>query len=253
MSFPILMYHSIDDSSSVLSISPALFEWQMRWISERGYRVLPLSQVVENIKTGIGFPNRSISITFDDGYETVFQNAFPILAKYGFSATIFLVAGYIGGVNNWPGQPANIPKWPLASWSQIREMDQYGIEYGSHSTNHPRLDLISIDDARQAEICNSKTIIEQELGHAIGLFAFPYGKYNPLVLAQVESAYAGACSTDLGLAGPSSNPYELERVEMYYLRNPRLFGGIAGPLLRPYLSVRKWMRALASKALRRQW
>ena len=252
MQISVLMYHSIDDSSSVVSISPKVFEWQMRWISDHGYQVLPLRQVVEKIKKGIGFPQRSISITFDDGYESVYQNAFPTLVKFGFSATIFLVSGYIGQINNWPGQPASISPLTLANWDQIREMDKYNVDFGSHTITHPRLDQIHTDDAR-VEICNSKTMVEQKLGHAIDLFAFPYGKYNRQVLADVENSYSGACSTELGLVSPRSNPFELERIEMFYLRDPLVFRSITKPLMNPYLSARRWLRALTSKILRRQW
>lgn len=252
MQTSVLMYHSIDDSSSVVSISPTVFEWQMRWISDHGYQVLPLRQVVEKIKNGIGFPQRSISITFDDGYESVYQHAFPTLVKFGFSATIFLVSGYIGQKNNWPGQPTGISQLTLANWNQIREMDRHDIEFGSHTISHPRLDQIPMDDAR-VEIRNSKTMIEQKLGHAIDLFAFPYGKFNRMVLAEVENFYAGACSTELGLVGSRSNPFELERIEMFYLKDPLVFRSITRPLLNPYLSTRRWLRALTSNILRRQW
>jgi peptidoglycan/xylan/chitin deacetylase (PgdA/CDA1 family) len=252
MQTSVLMYHSIDDSSSVVSISPTVFEWQMRWISDHGYQVLPLRQVVEKIKNGVGFPQTTISITFDDGYESVYQNAFPTLVRFGFPATIFLVSGYVGQINNWPGQPTSISQLTLANWDQIREMDQHNIEFGSHTISHPRLDQIPLEDAR-VEICNSKTIIEQKLGHAIDLFAFPYGKYNPTVLAEVENFYAGACSTELGLVSSRSKPFELERLEMFYLRDPLVFRSITRPLLNPYLSTRRWLRALTSNVLKRQW
>lgn len=248
----VLMYHSIDDSSSVVSIPPKVFEWQMQWISDRGYQVLPLRQIVKRIKDGIGFSQPSISITFDDGYESVYQNAFPTLVKFGFPATIFLVSGYVGKTNNWPGQPTSISQRPLANWDQIREMDQHDIEFGSHTVSHPRLDQISTDDAR-FEIYNSKTMIEQKLGHAIDLFAFPYGKYNQDVMAEVENFYAGACSTKLGLVDSRSNPFKLERIEMFYLRDPMVFRSITRPILNPYLGMRRWLRALTSNILRRQW
>jgi peptidoglycan/xylan/chitin deacetylase (PgdA/CDA1 family) len=253
MQTSILMYHSIDDSSSVLSISPSSFERQMRWLSDQGYKVVPLRHVVENIAQGNGVPpERSVVITFDDGCESVYQNALPSLIKYGFSATIFLVAGYVGKLNNWTDQPPGIPRLSLANWSQIREMDQCGIEFGSHTINHIRLDQVPIEEAR-IEVCQSRTIIEQKLGHAIDLFAYPYGKYNQSLLAVVENTYAGACSTDLGLVSPHSNPFKLERIEMYYLRNPLVFQSVTKPAMSAYLRTRRGLRTLASGVLKRQW
>lgn len=253
MQIPILMYHAIDNDSSVLSVSPQLFEWQLRWISEQGYRVLPLNDVIEKIKSGTRvFPERSVVITFDDGFESVYQNALPSLTKYGFSATIFLVAGHVGKVNNWADQPASIPQLTLANWSQIREMDRYGIEFGSHTINHPRLDQISLEEAR-VEICQSKSIIEQNLGHAIDFFAFPYGKFNPDVLLEVANTYTGACGTELGLVDLHSDPFQLERIEMFYLKNRFIFRKITKPVMNPYLSSRRWLRRIASTVLRRQW
>ena len=252
MPVPILMYHAIGEPRSLLSITPADFTWQMNWLYKNNFQVLSLAEVVGYLQQRKTLPARSVTITFDDGFEGVYRHAFPVLARYGFSATVFLVAGYCGQVNNWPNQPASIPILKLSGWSQVYEMDRFGIEFGSHSLSHPRLDHLPAIDVER-EINSSKRIIEEHLCHSIDFFAFPYGQYNRLVQTFVRQTYSGACTTSLGLASKRNNPFEMPRIDIYYLREPSLFRLLSNPILSVYLSQRRKLRAAASMILRRAW
>ena len=249
---PVLMYHAVDDSHSVLATSPATFAWQMRWLKQNHFQVLTLAEAAHCLKQDLGFPERAVSITFDDGFESVYRHAFPVLCQYEFPAMVFLVANYVGEKNNWPGQPAGVKAGLLANWDQILEMDRSGIRFGSHSLSHPRLDLLSANDL-QRQISGSQTIIADRVGHAISWFAYPYGRLTQRVVDTVRQVYEGACSANLGLVDKQSDVFALERVETYYLRDPRIFGLLAGRFFKDYLGLRRIMRQAASWTLRRTW
>ena len=249
---PILMYHALDESRSIVAIPPAVFGWQMRWLYDNGYQVIPLSRLVQHLRSGDPLPTQSIAITFDDGFESIYTDAFPILADYGFPATVFLVTGYCGRQNDWPSQPLTAPRLSLLSWTQIREMDRHGIEFGAHSITHPRLDRLAPDEL-EYEILFSKANIEERLGHAIELFAYPYGRYNEAIKAIVRRAYVGACTTWLGMVGIESDPLALERIEALYVARPLIFRQLVNPLFSFYVNLRRPLRALASFMLRRPW
>ena len=122
---PILTYHSIDDSGSVVSVSVANFNKQMRYIRKKGYKTYCLLEMVNCIKRGDKLPYDGIVITFDDGYENNYKEAFPILLEYGYTATIFLTTGHCGKANNWASQHAYIPKFSMLTWAEIREMSRH--------------------------------------------------------------------------------------------------------------------------------
>jgi peptidoglycan/xylan/chitin deacetylase (PgdA/CDA1 family) len=246
------MYHALGENASLVTTPTAVFGRQMRWLYEHNYQVMPLIRLVGCVRNGDHLPPRSVVITFDDGFESVYTHAYPILATYGFPATTFLVAGYCDGQNDWPNQPPAIPHQSLLTWDQIREMDQNGIEFGAHSISHPFLDRLSLDEMEH-EILYSKASIEDQLGHAITLFAYPYGRYTASIKAIVGRKYDGACTTQLGMVGSRSDPLELERIEAHYLTHPSLFRGLSRAWFPTYLGFRRLLRTAASAVLRRPW
>jgi peptidoglycan/xylan/chitin deacetylase (PgdA/CDA1 family) len=246
------MYHAIHDHNSVISISTREFEWQMRWLHEHNFRILSLSEIIAYLKNGKSLPSHSMAITFDDGFECIYKNAFPILKKYNFPAIIFLVAGYCGRKNDWPDQPTSIPKLMLSNWSQIKEMDRSGIEFGSHTNNHLRLDKISPHQVTE-QIEVSKSIIEGYLGHSINILAYPYGRFNETIIKSVRSVYKGACTAKPGLIEADSDPYKLARVDIFYLKKRFLFKNLSSSLMFVYLYLRRNLRTINSFVFRRVW
>jgi peptidoglycan/xylan/chitin deacetylase (PgdA/CDA1 family) len=217
---PILTFHMIDDKSSVLSYSPELFRRFMDKLYRRGYRTLNLTNAVEGICTGKPFAERSFVLTFDDGYASVFEKAFPVLEEYGMTATVFLTVGdsNVSGSNN---RLPSLNETRMLGWREIREMRIRGIDFGSHTLTHPdlsRLDMPSIE----YEMRKSKEIIEDNLGMPVSSFAYPYGKYNEDIIEAVQQYFICACSDELGFLTKESNPYSLERVDTYYLRSEKL-------------------------------
>jgi peptidoglycan/xylan/chitin deacetylase (PgdA/CDA1 family) len=248
----ILMYHAIHPDRSVVSINPATFSRQMDWLFENQFQVLSLQKLIEIFTTSGQVPQRSVILTFDDGFQSIADYAAPVLAKYGFSATVFIVAGYCGKVNNWPGQLVDIPRWPLLSWQEIRDLERAGFEFGAHSFTHARLDQLT-EEQLKFEIIQAKVKLQDELGHDITPFAYPYGRFSPLAKSLVQAHFKLACSTHLGLVGSNSDPYELERVEVLYLQPSMFFNGLDKQWFETYLWFRRKVRQTTARFISREW
>lgn len=167
-------------------------------------------------------------ITFDDGYESVYKNAFNILKENEAKATVFLVSDLINGLNEWDIKKGGVPA-PLLTTEQIKEMICYGIEFGAHSRTHKNLTNISYNEVCK-EIIGSKNIIENMFNINVNFFAYPYGHFNQIIKGVVEKAgFLGACSTKPGLIKENIDDFfELTRVSMtnsykfrlkYFLKN----------------------------------
>jgi peptidoglycan/xylan/chitin deacetylase (PgdA/CDA1 family) len=133
---PILTYHSIDRSGSIISTSPEKFRRQLHLLKEQSLQVISLDELAACLSLDRPLPSDSIVITFDDGFRSVYDEAFPILQKMGFRATVFIVPEYCGRNNRWPGQPGMIPAFNLLGWDDIKEMSDQGIEFGAHTRSH---------------------------------------------------------------------------------------------------------------------
>lgn len=238
---PVITYHSIDDSGSVVSTSPAVFRRQMRKLSDAGYRTLTMGQFAASIASGSWPGERSLVLTFDDGFENFLTEAFPVLRDHSFSATVYLVTAQCGRFNDWAGNPPELPRSRLLSWEQVKDLSRQGIEFGSHTMRHPdltRLDAQAVD----FELSQSRAVIEETLGSKVTSFAYPFGRSNDSVRRSVRKLYASACSTDLGKVGGGSDVYRLERIDAYYLSNPRSIDMIDTPWMDAYLAVRQGLR-----------
>jgi peptidoglycan/xylan/chitin deacetylase (PgdA/CDA1 family) len=221
LSLPILTFHSLDDQAVATSFSPAVFRRALGRLHENGYRTLALTEAVHDLREKRSVPDRAFVITFDDGYQSVYKAAFPLLREYGMSATVFLTVGEHGSVPGTDRLPS-LGHHPMLSWEEIREMQKGGFVFGAHTLTHPDLTRLPCD-RMETEIVGSKVIIEERLGSAVTSFAYPYGRYNPQSYAIAQQWFACACSDKLGLTTVHSDPYALERVDAYYLRTDRLF------------------------------
>jgi len=172
---PILLYHQvgIPQSESLYYISPFEFERQMYLLREWGYQTISVELLVRAIKEGAELPPKPIILTFDDGGETVFTNALPILQKYGFTGSAYIVYNYVG-----------ISAYMNAD--QIRVLYTSGWEIGSHSISH--VDLTVRTDRQRDEIVDSRAKLQSLLGVPILTFAYPFGAYDKDALHYVHFA-----------------------------------------------------------------
>lgn len=197
---PILMYHHVGDPSekSSINISTETFERQMEFLKVHRFHVLTLEDLIGHIRLGQHLPWNSVAITFDDGNGDNFKNAFPILKKMGFPATIFMITGNIGK-DHWMNE------------EDLRVLDSAGIEIGSHTANHAFL-----PDLRKEEIVlelrQSRNRLEKILGHPIFLFSYPAGGVTQEAKKLVsQEGYRGAVTTNYGKR--IHDPYALHRIK----------------------------------------
>lgn len=242
----ILTYHSLDDGNSVLSTSPQRFAEQMRILHDLGTRVIRLDQVAHAVSTA-KLTEDLVVLTFDDGFRSVREHGLPILQRYGFPATVFVVTDYCGKANSWPGQPPSIERWPLLHWSEIEEMSAAEATFGSHTRSHPDLTALSQRDVEE-ELMASKKRIEDATGCPVDALAYPYGAHNRSVRQMTEAHYSLACSTTLDLVRTGSDLYALERLDMCYLRSSVLFRRLFSKEVSAYLGLRKYLRGIRRRA-----
>jgi peptidoglycan/xylan/chitin deacetylase (PgdA/CDA1 family) len=193
----ILMYHAVAqtrDDPNQLSVPPAVFAAQMRWLAGRGLRGVSMATLVDAMRTGRH--GRMVGITFDDGYDSVLESAVPELQRYGFGATAFIVADRLGCTNEWDTGPA----WRLLTGDGVRALAAAGIEIGSHSATHRPLPGAS-DGQLAAEIGGSRSTLRDLTGSQVRGFAYPYGSMDAAVRAAVRTAgYDYACAVETAVA-----------------------------------------------------
>ena len=189
MTIPILVYHSICDEKSNLSLNIAAFEKQIQYLKKNNFETINFNQI------NTSKVNKKIIITFDDGYKDILINALPILIKYHFTATCFLVANLIGADNKWDISKKNFMKKDLLSKKDINEWINNGMSIGSHSHNHKDLTNITHDDLKH-ELDFSKKTLEDLFGYKIRNFSYPFGKVNNEVYMAAKKTYDYAVTTN---------------------------------------------------------
>lgn len=200
---PILNYHKVDILNHALSVSPQEFEEQMEYLHNNGYHTINPDQLMAYLKYGKQLPDKPIMITFDDGYLDNYTNAYPIMKKYDFTATIFIVTNLIG------------QDIRFMTWDQIREMQQYGIVFGSHTANHKSLTSLTKEQVI-TELNQSRDEMVRQLGKAPKYFAYPTGTYNGEIEEMVRVAgYKAAFTIEYGQVGADSDLYLLQRIPIF--------------------------------------
>ncbi|HEY6103785.1 MAG TPA: polysaccharide deacetylase family protein [bacterium] len=233
---PILTFHALDDvDRSAIACSPPRFAEGIETLAGLDAHTLGMGETAGRLRSGGSFPRRAFGLTFDDGYRSVHDVAFPQLLRWGLTATVFLAVGRgrTGANDRLPSMNGR----PMLSWGEIRAMHQAGLTFGAHTLTHPNLSTLPPPQVRE-EILDSKTRIEDALGAPVRCFAYPYGAADRESRRVVAEHFDCACSDRLGLVHARSDMYALERVDAYYLGTRRLFGMIFTTMFPWYLSVR---------------
>jgi peptidoglycan/xylan/chitin deacetylase (PgdA/CDA1 family) len=188
----ILMYHSVvpyQEDPYLVTVSPERFDQQMQWLRRRGLRGASIREVLAEGRNG---GSRSlVGLTFDDGYADFADYVVPILHKHGFTATVYPIAGLLGGDNSWDVKG---PRKPLMTAEQVREVADAGMEIGSHGLRHVSL-ISAPDDGLAGEVGESRRILQEVSGQDIDGFCYPYGDIDGRVMEQVRAAgYGYACA-----------------------------------------------------------
>ncbi|MGD0059690.1 MAG: polysaccharide deacetylase family protein [Verrucomicrobiia bacterium] len=227
---PILMYHSISEGAED-AVSPyyrtvtrpAIFAQHMALLHVEGYRVVSLQAGLHEFRSGCSDIRKTVVLTFDDGLRDFYTSAFPILQEYEQTASVFLPTAFIGD------QPGRFKGRECMTWSEARELNEAGIEIGSHTVNHPRLYELGFDEIR-AELANSKAVIEDRLGSAVVSFAYPYAfpSGDRRFVARLEellraAKYECGVTTRIGRASANDQLFTLPRLPMNSADDRSLF------------------------------
>jgi peptidoglycan/xylan/chitin deacetylase (PgdA/CDA1 family) len=205
---PILCYHRFATScDSNLCMPAEVFEQQLRYLKENGYRVIGPEALAEFLDYRKPIPKNAVMISVDDGYRSVYDVAYPILKKYGFTATLFIYIDYVGVSSQ------------AITWDQLRELKREGFYIGSHSVNHSDLSNQKKDEDGKAylarlkkEIFLSKQIIDEKLGQDTLIFSYPFGRRNQTVASLAQQAgYKIAVTVDRGGNPFFADPYLIKR------------------------------------------
>jgi peptidoglycan/xylan/chitin deacetylase (PgdA/CDA1 family) len=201
----VLMYHMVDEVDEDpydLCVTPSRFAEQLSWLKGQGLRGVSMGELVDAVRHGR--ERGLVGLTFDDGYVGVLEHAVPELQRHDFTATMFIVAGQLGGSNVWDAGPV----WPLMTGEQVRSVAAAGMEVGSHTLSHTRLAGMAAGQLT-AEVVRSRAILEELLGQPVGGFAYPWGSMDAAARQAVRDAgYHYGCSVEcqLGRLGVMALP-----------------------------------------------
>ena len=213
----VLLYHHVGPNSAglypSLTVSPGLFEEQLRWLARRGYVGIRPSDWLRWRREGTALPAKPVLLTFDDGYADVAEYALPLLRSYGFGASVFIVTGRVGGTNTWDEAEGSGTQRLMTS-EQIRYWATQQIEFGSHSRTHA--DLTTLAETKlDAEVTGSGNELSNILGTRVISFAYPYGHHSEVVRQRVEHTYDLAFTVDEGVNGRQTDLLLLKRTMVW--------------------------------------
>ena len=219
----ILTYHSINDRIDPdETVTPDEFERQLQYIKEN-YKVISLDEAIECFQTDFEKISGSVVITFDDGYADNYYNAYPLLKKHDFPATIFLISDFVKDSGS-----------KYLSLPQIDEMKSNNISFGSHTISHRILTGLKKEEIIR-EIRDSKDLLESQLGQRMNSFAYPIGTkadFNNAIMETVKAhKYTCACSNVYGMNDENSDIFALKRIgiettDCFFLFKQKLDGAL---------------------------
>ena len=222
MRLPILMYHGVapippNARSPRLYVPPEQFEAQLATLARLEYTTISFGDWLAHRRGEGTLPHRPIIITFDDGYLSLARHAWPLLRRFGFKATVFLVSDLIGKTNAWdPPEPAE----PLLGAAEIAAMRADGIDFQSHTRTHPALTMIPTDEALE-QLATSRLALTSLLGAPVTVLCYPYGKQNATVrdLAR-QAGYQAAVIARPRLNSTRTDPFRLTRLWIDHHTSP---------------------------------
>lgn len=209
----ILLYHHVaEDTPASTSVTPAVFAAHLDYLAEHGYRVLPLTRIIEALTdpAAASLPDKAVAITFDDAYASVRDQAAPLLERHGFPYAVFVSTDYIDqGFGNY------------MSWAQLRALEATGAEIGNHSRSHAHyLHRRPGESARDWErritddVRGAQARLEAQLHDPLEVLAYPYGEFDPALTGLIRELGFTGLGQQSGPAGTASNPQALPRFPM---------------------------------------
>lgn len=238
----VLCYHAVSERwPASLSVTPDAFERQLRLLSRSGFKGVTFERAVTQ-----GSDGRTVAVTFDDAYRSVFELARPILDEAGFPATVFVPTDYPAspaqpmawdGIDKWLSGPYERELRPM-SWEQLGVLAETGWEIGSHSCSHPRLPSLTDEDLAR-ELNESRSAVAERLGRPCGTLAYPYGDHDERVVEAARAAGYAAAGTLPGRL-EHTQPLAWPRIGIYHVDDERRFRIKVSAAVRWLRGTRLW-------------
>lgn len=203
----VLMYHKVgDEKHNGAVISARNFERQMKYLKDHQYHPITMQELHDFVTEGKALPSKPVCITFDDGYEDSYTVVYPIMKKYRFPWTLFLITGMVD-------QPGRM------TWGQLKEMaDSHTVTIANHTVSHPHLSQLKSRGEKEKEILNAENTLVEKLGVRSPWIAYPYGDYDKEVLQICKKAgFELGMSMSDGRAHNGSDPFTIRRI---WIGNP---------------------------------
>ena len=185
----VLLYHHVDTSTPPsTSISPEEFRAHLDYLKENEFAVIQLDEMVQHLRTRTALPERAVAITFDDGYSSIYETAFPLLVEYDMPFTLFLST-----------EPLNNRQKNYMNWEQVRELSGAGALIANHLVSHPYMlsrDIQETDvswlERQRSELLEAEATILKETGQSHRFLAYPYGEFNAEIKSMIrEEGFIG--------------------------------------------------------------
>ena len=204
----ILVYHHVSTSTPPsTSISPEDFRNHLDYLQQNGFSVIPLDQMLEKLQTGKQLPDKAIAITFDDGYMSIYDTAFPMLQSYEFPFTLFLSTG-----------PIDRRQQNFMNWEQAKEMSEAGVIIANHMVEHPYMldkdpeeSEIQWISRLEKELLVAEERIKQQTGQSHRYLAYPFGEFNTEIKTMLEKNGFIGLAQNSGAIGANSDFLSLPR------------------------------------------
>lgn len=199
-----IMYHRVGDTRyPTTNVTVEQFTEEMQWLHDQRYNVLPMPQIIDKLKNGEALPDKTIGISFDDAFDTVYTTAWPILKKYHFPFTLFVAT-----------DPLDKKFKGMMTWTQVKDLAEQGVTIGDHSVTHGHLATANSEALKQ-EILAAKQRIYQETGQQSTLFAYPFGEYSQnFRKILIELGFSAAFTQITGAVNANSDFYLLPRIPL---------------------------------------
>lgn len=224
---PVLMYHRVgeahNDWEARYCISPANFAAHMRALARKGHRAIGIDALADWLEGGPPLPEGAILVTFDDGFRGVREHALPAMEELGWPFTVFLVSDLIGQEDHWTraSNPDGVT-YPLLDADEIRDMQQRGVSFHSHTRSHASLPTLD-DEALAEQLAGSRQALAELLGQEVAYLAYPFGHVDARVVAATRAAgYRAAFSTRSGFNRRDVDRFLIRRIDVFGTDTPAM-------------------------------
>jgi len=237
----ILTFHSVDDSGHILSCSISRFRHILEALEKKNIPVVSLDTLLQ-CKS-----NNGVALTFDDGMQSVYTHAMPLLQAHAAVAHLFLSTSLVGKTALWPDHKLGVGSYKMLNWTELDELQKNNVIIDSHTHTHPDLTQISAEELEE-ECDTADTTIKQRTGRPPLYFAYPFGRHNKDAREFIRKRYRAATTTELGYLG-ADNFCTLPRLDSFYLGS-NIVSNIDNILVKSYLGTRSVLRSIRGSQTR---